>query len=196
MPPREIEIRNTLRKRLERLNARHSKTESLILDELGLCQGEARVDIAVVNGALHGYEIKSEQDTLKRLPAQSAIYNRVFDTMAIVAPARHLDKIEPMVPTWWGLIEVAEKDGGPVLRYRRRRSQNPQVDPYALAQLLWRDEALQLLEELGLAKGFKSKPNRVLWKRLAENLSLSRLNEAVRHTLKIRQDWRSDVVRV
>ncbi len=59
---REIDIRLALRAKLEKLHPGESDT--LLGQELGLCQGFARVDLAVVNGTVHGYEIKSEQDTL------------------------------------------------------------------------------------------------------------------------------------
>ena len=38
----------------------------LLIHELGVCAGLARVDIALVNGSLHGFEIKSE--ALKSVP--------------------------------------------------------------------------------------------------------------------------------
>ncbi|WP_300554835.1 sce7726 family protein, partial [Desulfovibrio sp.] len=62
----------------------------LILDELGVCSGASRVDVAVINGALHGYEIKSDQDTLDRLPQQILSYSRVLDRVTLVACDNHL----------------------------------------------------------------------------------------------------------
>jgi len=52
-------IRSALRATLE---AEHANEEALVLDELGLCRGRARVDMAVVTGALNGYEIKGDYD--------------------------------------------------------------------------------------------------------------------------------------
>jgi hypothetical protein len=49
-----------------------------MLDEFGLEHGEVRVDVAVINGELHGYEIKSERDTLERLPRQVKAYSAVL----------------------------------------------------------------------------------------------------------------------
>jgi len=57
---REIDIRRAL---LADVRQRHrDEPDTLIREELGVCQGIARVDLAVVNGSVHGYEIKSEQD--------------------------------------------------------------------------------------------------------------------------------------
>ena len=72
---RDIDIRRRLRAD-ERLHPWDSNTR--IVEELGLCQGVARVDLAVVNGTIHGYEIKSERDTLTRLSGQAEIYNHII----------------------------------------------------------------------------------------------------------------------
>ena len=56
----------------------HSCPGTLFVNELGLNHGRFRADIAVMNGKLVGYEIKTDQDTLVRLPAQIDGYNEVF----------------------------------------------------------------------------------------------------------------------
>jgi hypothetical protein len=61
--------------------------------------------------------------------------------------------------------------------------------------LLWRDEALRILEANGLAAGLRSKPRRYLWNALAENIKLSDLRELVRMHLKSRRRWRVDQLR-
>ena len=33
---------------------------TLIVEELGLCEGAVRIDVAAINGSIHGYEIKSD----------------------------------------------------------------------------------------------------------------------------------------
>src|SRR5580700_4620242 len=134
---RDIDVRRLLRASLR--SAWSGDESTIILEELGLCRGRVRADMVVVNGSLKGYEIKSDQDTLVRLAGQSAVYNRVFDTVTIVTAARHAAKLEAIVPKWWG-IEVVTQDGGavPELRNLRPEGGNPYVDPSALVQLLWR----------------------------------------------------------
>ena len=83
---RELDIRRALRKHLGFVF--EEDPTALILEELGICRGTVRVDMAVVTGMLKGFEIKSDQDTLKRLPAQASAYNKVFDTLTIVAGTR------------------------------------------------------------------------------------------------------------
>ncbi len=184
---RDADIRNVL---VPDLKLQYDNSDTLIIQELGLCQGSVRVDVAVVNGSIHGYEIKSERDTLSRLESQQEIYNKVLDFVTIVADTRHLQKIEQTVPCWWGIDKVTEKNGIPSTCTIRPGSRNPKVDPLSLVQLLWRDEALELLRKYNLHKGITSKPRRVLWDRLANNLSLSLLSTEIREVIKKRENWR------
>lgn len=188
---REIDIR---RKLLEDDRLHVGEPDTRIVEELGLCQGIARVDIAVVNGCIHGYEIKSGNDTLARLPGQIAIYSRALDFVTIVTAPSHFDKIRRVVPEWWGIwIAVQDAEHGSQLKSSREPRHNPCVNPFALAQLLWREEALQVLEGLGLATGIRSKPREELWRRLAAEVTPERLGCVVRDRLRRRSaDWRSD----
>ncbi|MFZ5598147.1 MAG: sce7726 family protein [Bacillota bacterium] len=167
--------------------------DTIIIDELGLCQGEARIDIAVINGSLHGYEIKSDSDTLERLPRQVDIYNKVLDYITIVTGKNHIDKINDLVPSWWGIQQVEKVSKDKVnMQTIREPGINPEVDPYSLAQLLWKEEALELLTIFGMEKGYISKSRKVIWKRLTEVLTLNELQFHVRQQLKLRSNWRSD----
>jgi hypothetical protein len=140
---RDQEIRRQLRHRLK--NEFGNDPDALILDELGVCCGQVRADMAVVNGELKGFEIKSDQDTLLRLDSQASVYGRVFDTISIVVAPKHLKKARQIIPSWWGIL-LAVKNGNADLdirKYRRERN-NPAPDPLAIAQLIWRDEAFEL----------------------------------------------------
>jgi len=166
-------------------------TDTVIIEELGLCQGEARVDIAVVNGLIHGFEIKSDQDTLKRLPGQAVIYNRVLDSVSLVVGSKHLDEALKVVPKWWGVVEAKKSKRNVGLHEIRANQKNPVLDPEAIIQLIWRHEALEVLRKRGLHRGYVSKTKWVLWDRIIEKLSLNELREEVRSTIKSRGNWRS-----
>jgi hypothetical protein len=164
--------------------------ESVVLDEFGICEGDNRVDIAVVNGALHGWEIKSERDTLARLPGQMDAYGRVFDTMTIVVASSHVAAVEKAVPGWWRILEAEYGAGGWLeLRIIRAGGLNVEQDAFSLAQLLWRDEVVHLLRERGV-KGKELKAmRRVLYARVAELYALPDLAEHVRSLIKARGVW-------
>ena len=189
---RDRDIRTNLRRELERAH-RDFASETLFINEFGLCQGNARVDVAVVNGSLSGYEIKSEKDTLQRLPHQVDIYSRALDYVTIVVSELHLQKVTNLIPEWWGIIGAFYDQGDIKFNLARQPLENPSVDPLSVAQLLWRPEALTLLGEWGQDKGMASKPRRLLWKKLAESQSLDELRRAVRRTLKVRARWRSEL---
>jgi hypothetical protein len=160
-----------------------------VVQEMGVWSGSVRIDIAVINGELCGFELKSDRDTLERLPAQADIYSRVFDRVELVVGSRHVEKAKELVPDWWGVI-VAEMSGGRVGLVRSRTAVlNPSPDPLLVAQLLWKAEALSVLESLGLADGVRSKKAKDLHQRLASTLSFSDLAFHVRSALKKRPSW-------
>jgi hypothetical protein len=184
---RDIDIRTALIKRLKK-----EFPEDRIVPELGLCQGNSRVDVAVINGQLHGYEIKSERDTLERLPGQQSFYNRVFDRVTIVTSGRHVEKVRQAIPQWWGIMEVSGQRGKVRLELPQPPKNNPRPDPTAVAQLLWRDEALALLAQHALDHGLRNEPRRVLWEALVAALSIADLGREVREVLKARTGWRPE----
>jgi len=177
------DVRALLREYLESV---HEGTDTVLLEELGLCQGDVRVDVASVNGELSGFEIKSPSDTLARFPNQCKVYSKVVDRAWLVAPLKALAKAE--VPDWWGQIGVFELDDRLALRVVRPSARNPKIHPMSLARLLWRDEALEVLRNAGRARGVMTKSRKVIWKRLIECVELDALRAAVRAALKRRPE--------
>lgn len=162
----------------------HLGQATVVLDELGLCQGDVRVDVAAVNGELAGFEIKSPADSLARWPKQRRIYSKVVDRAWLVAPDKALNVAN--APDWWGLIRVVETKDRLGLRVVREAQLNPAPDPYSIACLLWRDEAIDALAEFGLDRGVRTKRRKLIWQRLADQLPLDDLRRAVRAALKVR----------
>lgn len=98
------------------------------------------------------------------------------------------------VPDLWGMLVVPGGAHPGVLEVFRKGADNPQPEPLAIARLLWRDEALRLLQGSVAGRGMARKPRRVLWQRLCEVLTLEELRLAVRQFLRRRlaseQEWR------
>lgn len=165
-----------------------------VIPELGLWHGAARIDVAVVNGVLHGFEIKSDRDTLMRLPEQREAYNSVFDKVTLVVGSKHFVDAFKIIPDWWG-VEIAhtDKNGAIFFNTIREAKNNPVQDNISIARLLWRHEALDLLESVGKADGIRSKPREVIYERIAESIELEPLKKHVRGVLQgSREGWRSD----
>jgi hypothetical protein len=170
-----------------------SDPDVLVIEELGLRHGAGRVDIAVVNGELHGYELKSDQDTLKRLPQQIAIYGSVLDRVSLVVTSEHLLQAEKLIPCWWEIL-LADRaiEGSVTFKVVRMGSANQNVSASEVLKLLWREEALAILTELQAVNGMKSKPRKVIYNRIHELIELSDIQDRVRRALKTRKCWRSD----
>ncbi len=187
---KELDVRNLLyQTEIKRIC--DEQPDTVVVNELVVLRGEVRVDVAVINEALHGYEIKSASDKLDRLPRQQLAYGKIFDRMTLVADERHVEEAVKMVPPCWGLIAVGVRDGMAYADEIWPAIRNHQLDNLALAQLLWREEALELLDYFGLTHGVKSKSRKYLWRRLANKLSQQELRAFVCYKLRTRQGWRS-----
>lgn len=186
---REVDVRTAVKSQVLRRHA--AQPETLIIDELGLRHGEVRVDIAVVNGALHGYELKSQADNLERLPKQVEIYGSVLDYATLVVAERHLEHGRELLPEWWGVrvVRPRPRRGFEIVTLRRAAC-NPNVSPVALAELLWRDEVVMALQDLDHRGATLRQPRANLYALLAEAMPLDDLKALVRRLLKHRSDWR------
>lgn len=182
---RDADVRRALTDEL----TSQASPDTLVVDELDLC-GLTRVDVAVVNGHLMGYEIKGSTDSLRRLPGQVAAYSQVLDFAELVVAENHYDRALSLLPDWWG-VRVASGTDQVCLAEIRPARMNDGVDPGALVQLLWREETLAELAARGLARGFRSRPRWILWERLATEVPLDELKTVVRTRLKGRTDWRA-----
>ena len=180
-PSRDRDVRTLLKRHLAEF---HASTPTLILDELGLCEGDVRVDVAMINDELSGFEIKSPADSLARWPKQRRVYSRVLDRAWLVATDKSLDAAK--APAWWGLVRVIETADQLGIRVLRDAKPNPSPDALAIAQLLWQAEALGVLERRGLARGVRSKRRAFAWQRMVESLTLDEIRSEVRLALRQR----------
>lgn len=160
-----------------------------IVEEMGIWSGSVRIDVAVINGELSGFELKSDRDTLERLPAQSDLYSKVFDKLTLVVGSRHATKARACIPEWWGIVVATDQGAGVILDIERHGQRNPSPDPYLVAQLLWKEEALAVLDIYGLARGWRAKKVRAIHERLAHELPFDTLTSHVRAALKRRDQW-------
>ena len=159
------------------------KADAVLIDELGICQGRGRIDVAVVHDALHGYEIKSDRDSLRRLPYQVEMYGKVVDKATLVVGPRHLSESLTLVPNWWGVIQADWGVEGVCFKIIRQGRSNPNVEARSLVELLWRDDAIGLLNKRGGAYGVRTKPRRMVWDRVCDRFELEEIAAEVRQRL-------------
>jgi hypothetical protein len=183
-------ILKTLREEIEREHSEHENYR--IIEEFSVAHGSARVDVAVVNGFIHGYELKSDVDTINRLPNQVREFSAVMDEMTLVVGKHHLLEAIHRVPDWWGITvaKILPEDGRVILLRLREPKQNPNLQLQKVAALLWRDEALVILEEFGFARGFRSKTRGVIYEQLAALVPAEALKLRIRSVLCTRPNQR------
>lgn len=178
-------LRTIIEKGVEKYNL-ENKHPAKIIEEFGIKHGVARIDIAVINGIMHGYEIKSDRDTLERLSEQMNEYNAVFDKLTLVVGRRHLYNAINIIPDWWGIMAAKVDINKKIVFYNiREADNNPEQIGVSIARLLWREEALRILEEQNRAKGVRSKPRDLIYKRLASVLDIETLKDQVKYTLLV-----------
>ena len=178
------EIRTALRTFISSEYA--SENDTVVIEELGLCRGQVRVDLVVVDDFLHGFEIKSDKDSLRRLAGQVDLYSKVLDRATIVVGSRHFARVLDIVPTWWCVLRYESSSEGIQFKTVRRGKKNPKKDPRSIVELLWLDDAIALLEERNAARGIRGKPRRIVWDRVCVHFEVKEIADAVRSILKER----------
>ncbi|MDN3277825.1 sce7726 family protein [Frankia sp. RB7] len=188
-PSTDAEIRAALHTKA--LRAFHRCNDTLVIDELGLAHAKARIDVAVINGCVHGYEIKSAADTLTRLPQQLVLYEACLEKLTIVCADKHIAGVRELAPRWCGITNVTKGPrGGIVFITVREPKRNPNVQAYQLAHLLWRPEAVAILARANASPKVLRGPRKILYKSLAAKFSVAEITAFIKESMASRQDWR------
>lgn len=185
----EIEIREALIKKLDKEIVNN---HGMVIEELSVCEGSARIDVAVIHSSLHGYEIKSEFDTFKRLKSQITHYNRCFEFVTLVVSKKHIKNALSTSPAWWGVIEANTINSKIIFIEHRGCSKNPAIDPNAIVQLLWKEEAADALRGLNKGASLSRKGRKELWSDLVEQFEIDKLCSIVKEKLIARNNWRDN----
>jgi hypothetical protein len=165
-------------------------SRAFLVEEMEVCAGRARIDLAVIGDRLIGIEIKGPRDSVTRLPGQAKAYSECFDQVVLIVHESLAAKARPLIPNWWGLIAGRQVDGR--IRYRvvRRLRTNPRLNLERVLSLLWREEIDALLSDL---LGSNSKPRATKKSIRAELLAQVEppiLHQASLRKLRERTEWR------
>ena len=164
---------------------------TVVVNELGLAHAKSRIDVAVINGWIHGYEIKSAKDSLERLGTQIDIYRQTLHRLTIVAAPKHVAGVRARAPEWCGIIEAVQGErGGIGFSVVRTACANPDIDPVMMAHLLWRDEVIELLSQIGYAPKELRRPRKRLYEMLCESMTIREITASIRTFILRRQAWR------
>lgn len=162
-----------------------------ICDELKVSRGSCRIDLAAISTSIHGYEIKSDCDTLRRLPRQSEHYGRVFRRVTAVAGERHLARVREQVPAWWGILCVHSSGDVQHVDVDRNGKENEDaLDIRALVEMLEKNELSALLYRNGLKKGTSRFGYAELADLASRNLPVDHIEREVSFLLSLRYEFK------
>lgn len=160
------------------LRALRDGSGNVILEEIKIEGGSARIDVASFGKEIVGYEIKSDFDNFDRMANQIHAYNRVFSKINLVCGKRHLEYARAVLPSWWGIIQVSSVDGCSQLRQIRRAKSHDRQDAYSVASLLSRRDAVELLKSYRCPVHSRSNL-RVIWEAMADSVPLRKIEDAI-----------------
>lgn len=138
----EYYFKNIIAKKL--LIGRHSLKTATMQTEFRV--GKSKADCVIFNGKSTCYEIKSDYDTLSRLPEQLSDYVKVFDEVFVVCTLKHLSKVLDIAPIAVGVLILTGKNTLSVKRTPLLRECS--IDTEMLCHSLRKPEYIEMAEKL------------------------------------------------
>lgn len=164
----------------------HIDDDAVLISEMTVANWSRRADVVLANGALWAFEVKSELDSLTRLPGQLDAFTAHFEKVCVVCAPRFEIGARALLPEGVGLW-VAEDDGSLRERVRPRYTR---LTKTAAVGLMKANELRALLSCSGFT-GIADAPRSSLVE-LAMQLPASDLASAARAAVKRRHRPRHD----
>lgn len=168
------------------------KDTDILINELGFYNKDIestidnsfRADVALANGRLVGFEIKSEKDSLKRWPSQMSAYTNVFDEVWLCTHAKHLECALKITHKNIGILLVDSLGSIAVVRNAKEAGSLNNV--YDLSGLLWKDEIVDLANKYNITVKTRT-TKREVRELLADILNVEQVRPFVLERLKVRK---------
>lgn len=184
----EQAIRAFVKARLPRLV--RSASRRFLVEEMEVCAGRARIDLAVIADRLIGIEIKGPKDSVSRLSGQAQAYSECFDQVVLIVHDSLAAEAQRLIPDWWGLVTGQQIDGRIQYRFVRRLSRNPSLNLDRVLALLWREEIDSLLSDLVGSNARPRATKKSIRAQLLAEVEPPILHEASIRKLRERTEWR------
>lgn len=127
----------------------------------------SKVDVALFgNGKSIALEIKTNQDTLRKLPKQLADYSKVFSSAYVVCGSKHLQSVATINPSQCGIIYFEDGDWSVI---REARDDPHGTDPIAIFESVRREDARDILALAGVE--IPVMPNTLIFKAMREEFA-------------------------
>lgn len=157
---------------------------SVLISELNIDHFQRRADLVLANGRLSAFEIKSERDSLDRLPGQMEVYCRNFESVTVVSSPKFTKKVRQLVPPHVGLWEVSQSDGEVPQVHIIRQGKFRRISIETALAFLTVDDLKRLISKESLRR--PEKPWRPLLLDAVRTLPAERLRAEARAALKRR----------
>jgi hypothetical protein len=129
------------------LLGRHSLRTASMLNEFRV--GNAKADVAILNGTTTVYEIKSERDSTARLVKQIEAYNRVFARTYVVAGSNYVEAVKSLVEPEVGILRLTSR--GCISEVRVGQDCPTRICPLAVLDCVRTSEAVSILNYLNVS---------------------------------------------
>lgn len=149
-PLRDSDIRTALARRVAK---QQRGREFLFVPEIDVWGGwPGRIDqVLITRRQIHGFEIKSDVDTLRRLPVQVQAYSPVLERATLVTTTRHLEAARSVIPRWWGILIASRgRDGSVRIAPLRAPRANPELDVFQVTTFVSRELIVKHIRAQGV----------------------------------------------
>lgn len=100
--------------------------------------------VHITDDLMHGYELKGDGDSLKRVPMQARVYGLVCDRVTFVVTSKHLARLylPGQLPAWAGVAQATPEG----IHFITPALPVPTLDRTQLGALLWQTELVAFLK--------------------------------------------------
>lgn len=178
---REHDIKTAL---IMRLHQKGMLNDAVLINEMVVAKWSRRADLALANGTLQAFEIKSDYDSLKRLSGQLATFNSRFEKVTVVCAPKFTIEVLSQVPRETEVLEVSKFNDSVCFKVIQRGRIRSLKDKKILLSFLLKKEIQSLLKKKNLAESLDS--NREFLEAECLELPVSVIRDFVIGTLKSR----------
>lgn len=150
------------------------------IKELFIAQFKQRADLVVANGKLISFEIKSELDSLSRLPKQLESYTKHFEETIVVCAEKHFEKVKNISNLNVGIWIVSQNGKFKIVK-------NPKTISISKEYWLSHLPVKELQSLLKIEKQSYIGKREVVVERAIKNIEINKIREFVIHYFKSRE---------
>jgi frataxin-like iron-binding protein CyaY len=132
---------------IDKLIERGMLQNAVLINEMVVANWSRRADIAVVNGKLYAFEIKSDFDSLQRLEGQVSAYLDRFDKVTVVTTRKFANLISEQMPPDVEIWEATSEEGEVSFRVARRGKTKEITCKRTLCGFLLKSEIVSFLRQ-------------------------------------------------